>query len=165
MTRPIDSLRQVDDAPWRGSGVVALGGGIAVIAYWTLFFSGAIEGAPPGGLVHEFELAFPVADTLLAATAIAAGVALLRRARQGVFLLAAAGAMSLYLGVLDMSFYTRQGLYWPPSAAGGFEFVVNAICVFGGAFGLRMSWRMWDEPVARAVPIVDIPALARRRAG
>ena len=72
--------------------------------------------------------AFPLADALLATAAIGGGTALLRGAPAGVFVLALAGAMSLYLGVLDVSFYGRQGLYTPLIGDGGFE-LVSALTV------------------------------------
>lgn len=124
----------------RRAAWVAIGGGVSVIAYWTLFFSGAIEGTTTGSLLHHFELAFPGADSLLAAAAIGAGVSLLRGGSAGVFLLIVAGAMSLYLGVVDVSFYGRQGLYLPLTGPGGFELVVNAMCILGGGYVLRAGW-------------------------
>lgn len=128
----------------RRAGWVASAGGVAVIAYWTLFFAGAVEAAPPGSVAHEFELAFPAADGLLAAAALSAGIALIRGVHAGAFFLVVAGAMSLYLGFLDVTFYARQGLYFPLSTAAGFEMFLNLFCIAGGGYGLKVGWVLWN---------------------
>jgi len=128
------------------AGWVAVGGGTAVIVYWTMFFAGAIESGLPGSVAHEFELAFPGADALLAAAALTAGVALIRGTRSGSFFLVVASAMSLYLGFLDVAFYSRQGLYVPLAGAGGVELLLNVLCIAGGGYGLRAGWSLRGGP-------------------
>jgi len=124
----------------RRAGWAAIGGGAAVLAYWTLFFTGLLDAAAPGTVAREFELAFPAADALFAACAIAAGAGLLRGADRAFLLLVAAGAMSLYLGCLDVTFYARQGLYRPLLGSGGLELLLNLVCVLGGGYALRFGW-------------------------
>ena len=138
------SIRTRTDVLARRAGFVALGGGTAVILYWTFFFLGAIESGPAGSSHLAFESAFPPADALLCVAALAAGTALLRGARGGAFFLAVAASMSLYLGVLDVSFYGRMGLYFPLSEAGFIELIVNLLCIGGGAVGVRLAWMLWD---------------------
>ncbi|TFG61884.1 MAG: hypothetical protein E4H28_08300 [Gemmatimonadales bacterium] len=115
-----------------------------MILYWTFFFLGAIESGPPGSSHYAFESAFPPADALLCLAALAAGVTLLRGAHGGVFFLVIASSMSLYLGVLDVSFYGRLGLYFPLNETGSIELVVNLLCIVGGAIGVRLAWLLWD---------------------
>ncbi len=129
----------------RRAGYVALGGGTAVILYWTFFFLGAIESGPEGSSHLAFESAFPPADALLCGAALAAGWSLLRGLRPGVFFLLIASAMSLYLGALDVSFYGRLGLYFPLNEAGSIELAVNLLCIVGGAVGVRLAWILWDS--------------------
>ncbi len=140
---PDDTFRTRNDALARRAGLVALGGGTAVILYWTLYFLGTIETEPAGSTLHAFESAFPPADALLCLAALAAGGALLRGARSGVFFLIVAASMSLYLGVLDVSFYGRLGFYFPLNGAGCIELIVNLLCIVGGAYGVRLAWMLW----------------------
>ncbi len=138
-----DAVRSRDETLALRAGLVALAGGTAVILYWTLYFLGTIESGPAGSSHHAFETAFPPADALLCVAALAAGRALLRGARSGVFFLVVAASMSLYLGILDVSFYGRLGFYVPLNEAGSIELVVNFLAIVGGAFGVRLAWRLW----------------------
>jgi hypothetical protein len=140
---PDDTFRTRSDTLARRAGFVALTGATAMILYWTLYFLGAIESGPAGSSHAAFESAFPPADALLCLAALVAGGALLRGARSGVFFLIVAASMSLYLGVLDVSFYGRLGFYFPLSEAGCIELVVNFLCIIGGAFGVRLAWMLW----------------------
>lgn len=147
LARAMERRRAIE----RQAGCVVLGGGVAVVAFWILFLAGAVDAGPGGGAVHEFELAFPMADAAFAAILFTAAVALFRGRPAGPFFLVAAGAMSLYLGILDLTFYGRQGLYFPVSPAGVFELVVNAACVAGGAYALRRAWWLWREALRAGV--------------
>ena len=126
---------------FRWSGWVALGGATLVVAFWALYLSGGI--APAGDpLLDGYEAAFPVADALLAVLLTAAGASLLRRRASGPFLLVAAAAMTLYLGLLDLTFYGRQslatGAAWAPM-----QLAIIFLCVAGGTVGLRLGWVLW----------------------
>jgi len=111
------------------------------------FSSGAAlgHGSPA---VHAFEGAFLVADLVFASVLVCAGVALLRRRPVGTFLLVAAAAMSLYLALLDLTFYARQGLYASFDGSALMELVVNALCLGGGLMGLRWGWLFWSRSPA-----------------
>ena len=129
----------------RTAGRVCLAGGVAVVAFWTLYFSGAIDPAHGDPAARAFESAFPVADALLAATLFAASSALLVGRPAGPFLLAAGGAMALYLGLLDATFYGLRGLNRPTSVDGAVELAVNLACLVGGAWALRRAWTLWES--------------------
>jgi NO-binding membrane sensor protein with MHYT domain len=141
LARAMEKRRKIE----RQAGWVVLGGGVAVLAFWALFFTGVVDAGPEAGVLHEFEMAFPVADAAFTLMLFAAAITLFRGRPAGTFYLVAAGAMSLYLGILDLTFYGRQGLYYPFSGSGLFELVVNAACVGGGAYALRRGWRLWQE--------------------
>jgi hypothetical protein len=130
------------DRRFRIAGIVALTGGALLVLFWVLYFGGIIELGEGGGVISEFEAAFPAADAVLAATLFAAGVGLLRRRAFGAFCLTAAGGATLYLGILDLTFYSRQGLYFPLTATGVVELAVNLLCIVGGAIGLRYGWSL-----------------------
>jgi hypothetical protein len=116
-----------------------------VVAYWTLYFLGFIESGAAGSSHQAFESAFPPADALLCLVAFVAGVALLRGVAIGAFFLTVASSMSLYLGVLDVSFYGRLGLYFPFNEAGAIELFVNVLCIVGGAVGVRLAWLLGSQ--------------------
>jgi hypothetical protein len=124
----------------------ALTGGVCVLAFWLVYFASSATLGRGDPTVHAFESAFLVADAAFAILLVAAGLALFRRRPAGPFLLVAAAAMSLYLALLDLTFYSRQGLYAADTGS-MLELAVNALCLGGGLLGLRCGWTLW---IARA---------------
>jgi len=117
-------------------------GGI-VLLFWALYLSDAASLGQEDPLRATFEGAFPLADVGFAGSLIATGVLFLRRHEAAPFLLVVAAAMSVYLGALDVTFYAQHGLYVPLTADAATELAINALCIGGGAFGLRTGWRLW----------------------
>lgn len=138
-------------------GWATLVGGVFVLLFWTLYFTGAAELGQDHPIVAEFESAFPIADAFFCVVLFAAAYTLFKGKAAGAFLLAAAGSVSLYLGILDATFYARQGHYSPITGTALVELAVNAFCVGGGALALWFAWRFMAgrEPQTRK---------ARRRA-
>lgn len=126
----------------RTAGRVCVAGGFAVVAFWACYVSGAIDPGHGDLVVRAFESAFLVADAVLAALLFAASAALLGGRPAGPFLLTAAGAMTLYLGLLDTAFYGLRGLNRPTSVDGAVELAVNLACSVGGAWALRRAWTL-----------------------
>ena len=126
-------------------GWVTLVGGILMLLFWTLYFTGGFDFGQGDTLLSAFESAFPVADGVLGLTLFAAGIGLLRREPAGTFCFAVAAAMSLYLGVVDMTFYARQGFLVPLGREGLIALALSSLCVGGGLFGLRFGWVLWRE--------------------
>lgn len=124
-------------------GWVTLLGGALIVLYWVVFFTDAGM-IGHDGLTTVYESAFPIADALLAALLFLASRALVSGHRTGPFLLVTAAAMTLNLGVLDLTFYARIGWYWPLTGAGLIELAANACCIAGGALGLRTGWKLWS---------------------
>jgi hypothetical protein len=118
-------------------------GGTLVVSFWVLYFT-ANEAL---GLVEQsvvrFEESFLVADAVFAAVLFATALALRRRRAVGPFLLAVAGSMSLYLGLLDGTFYLRNGLLFPLTGSSTVELIIISLCVGGGLYALRGAWGMW----------------------
>ncbi len=127
----------------RALGWVTLAGGALVLLFWALYFSNAVALGQDDRLTAGYESAFVLADALLAASLFAASHALLRGKPRGPFFLVVAAAMSLYLGLLDVTFYAAHGHYWPLTAPALVEIAVNALCLGGGAIGLRYGWTLW----------------------
>ncbi len=118
-----------------------LAAGALVLLFWAAYFSDAATLGQQDALKASFEAAFPLADLVFAGALIATGVLYLKRHDGAPFCLAVAAAMSLYLGILDVTFYARHGLYTPVSAEALTEAAINAMCIGGGIFGLRAAWR------------------------
>jgi hypothetical protein len=53
----------------------------------------------------------------------------------------AAASMVLYLGVLDFTFYARQGLFTELHGGSALELALPLICLAGGSFALVRCWR------------------------
>ena len=121
-----------------------LGAGALVLLFWALYLSDAAALGQEDPLRATFEGAFPLADVVFAGALLATGVLFLRRHEGAPFLLVVSAAMSVYLGVLDVTFYARHGLYAPLTADAATELAINALCIGGGIFGLRAGWHLWS---------------------
>jgi hypothetical protein len=124
---------------------IAFTGSGLLVLFWSLFFAGVLGVDETDAVLVEFEAAFLYADAVLAAILVAAGIGLRRGRRYGRFCLTAGAAMALYLGILDFTFYSRQGLYAPLGPEGAVELLVNLLCAGGGLVALRFSWTIGEE--------------------
>jgi len=123
-----------------------LAAGAIVLLFWAVYFTDAATLGQQDPLRANFEAAFPLADLAFAGALIATGVLFLRRHQSAPFFLIIAAAQSLYLGILDVTFYARHGLYLPLTPDSLTEIVINALCIGGGVFGLKACWRLWRRP-------------------
>ena len=127
---------------WKTLGMVMLGGGALMLTYWTLYLTGTVDLGQSDPVVAGFESAFLLADTLLGLMLLAAGGSLLGHRRSGPYLMTVAASMSLYLGLLDLVFYARRGLFSTFAAADAFELSLIAVCVLGGGICLAYGWKL-----------------------
>jgi len=127
---------------WRTLGMVMLGGGALMLTYWTLYLTGTVDLGQSDPVVASFESAFLLADTLLGVLLLAAGWSLIGHRRSGPYLMTVAASMSLYLGLLDLVFYARRGLFSTFAAADAFELALIAVCVLGGGTCLMYGWKL-----------------------
>jgi hypothetical protein len=126
----------------RPLAVMAFLGSALLAAFWALYLAGAIALGEPGSAVADFEAAFPFADALAAGLLVAAGVALWQGRPAGRFVMTAAAAMVLYLGVLDLTFYSRQGFFTRFGGEAALELALISACLGGGAFALLRCRRL-----------------------
>ena len=122
---------------------VTLASGVVVVLFWAFYFTGTATLGQGHPVKRIFEAAFPAADAVLATALVVTGVLLLLRRASAAFTLVIAASMSLYLGVLDATFYLRHGFYTPLMPDAATEIAVNLLCVGGGIAGLRLGWRLW----------------------
>ncbi|MGA2381834.1 MAG: hypothetical protein ABSG61_00200 [Gemmatimonadales bacterium] len=120
--------------------------GALVLLFWAVYFSDAATLGQQDPLKASFEAAFPLADLVFAGMLIATGVLFLLRRESAVFFLIAAASMSLYLGILDVTFYATHGLYAPLTSDAITEIAINVLCVGGGLFGLKAAWQLRRVP-------------------
>ena len=153
----------LDQRIYRRLAIATAVGGAAMVTFWTLYFWANEQ----LGLVQpehvQFENSFVVADTLLAVLLFAAATSLIRRRRSAPFLLAIAASMTLYLGLLDATFYGRAGEFYPLTANGAVEGVIVLACIGGGLYGLRAAWLMWQATRMAASPDRPTTLTAARR--
>jgi hypothetical protein len=124
-------------------------GGLCVLTFWILYFASEATLGHDNSGVARFEAAFLVADVLFAGMLLTSGFGLLRRKACGGFCLVAAASMSVYLALLDLTFYSREGLYFPLSSSALLELIVNGLCLVGGVLGLRWGWLIWQQGRSR----------------
>lgn len=134
----------INVSPLLGRGTslagICLAAAAAITLFWLLYFTGLVSFGQADAVRQSYEAAFPVADAILAAVLLAAARAAFQCSAATPFLLATAGAMSLYLGVLDATFYLRHGLLLPV------EIAITLLCIGGGLGALRYARRHWMAP-------------------
>jgi len=128
--------------PHRAAAGIAFGGSACLILFWTLYFTGGLDLGEEERVLAGFEAAFPVADAVRAAVLFAAGIGLWTGRRHGRFCLVTGSAMTLYLGILDVTFYAWQGLYAPLRTDGAVTLAINLLCLVGGIVGLVCGWKL-----------------------
>jgi hypothetical protein len=115
-----------------------------ILAFWTAFFSTDLVGIRDPHLKEiylAFESAFPVADFFLVSLLVLGAIGLLRKTSSGSFFTLMAGASLIFLGLLDASFNSRQGLYLIGLAESLLNLSINAVCLAAGSFLVFKMWR------------------------
>ena len=124
---------------------IATAGGGLVLLFWIFYFAGVIQLGDAGSPLAQFESAFPLADALLAVALLAGGFGLFQRKRYGLFFLIGGAFMTLYLGILDLTFYARQGFFFPLTPDVAVSMLVIVLCLTGGTLGLLLGWKVWSK--------------------
>ena len=127
---------------------VLLFGVITTTAYWVVWFGidRDILASAHTGAYYAFENAFPLADAWMVAAGIAGILALLRRRASALLWTSAAGAISIYLGLLDVLFDLENGIYRAPESSGVIiEIAINVLTLTMGLVVLVWAWRKRRE--------------------
>jgi len=113
------------------------------IYYWVDFYAIGGVRTLEADWYLRFEAAFPVADLFMAASALAAAVAIWRRKWYSRFFTTVAGSSLLFLALLDITFNTENGLYalTPSNSSMVLEAVINVYTLVLGLTLLGYSWR------------------------
>jgi len=127
---------------------VLIFGVLATLAYWLVWFGidRDILASAHTDSYYAFENSFPVADFWMAASGAAAAVALIRRRASALPWLIAAGATSIYLGLLDVLFDLENGIYGSPDTGGVLvEIAINVLTLAFGTVVMIWAWRARRE--------------------
>jgi hypothetical protein len=144
MSPPISS-RPAPDTTAAALPLLQILTGAGLILFWLLFFTIGLAPANPPPGYFEFEHSFAGPDLLLACALIYAGVQW--RAAEGRHHIArplslmCAGAL-IFLGLLDVSFNLRSGIYTAGWGDGLGALAINVWCLgFGGYLAVKVAGR------------------------
>ena len=147
------SSNRVSELP-RGGGFilgVLIFGVVATTAYWVIWFGVDREwlASAHSESYYAFENSFPAADAWMTLAGLAATIALLRRRASALLWSLAAGAISVYLGLLDVLFDLENGIYRSGDTSGVIvEIVINVLTLSMGVVVLAWAWRKRREIAA-----------------
>ena len=130
---------------------VLIFGVVATLAYWLVWFGvdRDILAAAHTESYYAFENSFPLADAWMLVTGVAASVALVRRRASALLWTIAAGAISIYLGLLDVLFDLENGIYRSVETGGVVvEIAINVLTLSMGTVVLVWAWRRRRELAA-----------------
>ncbi|MBN1222610.1 MAG: hypothetical protein JXB23_05145 [Candidatus Aminicenantes bacterium] len=126
------------------AAIMQLGVACGIIAFWTAFFLTDMVNIQDSHLKEiylAFESAFPLADLYLTGILVFGGIGLLKRRYYGYLLSLMGGAMLIFLGILDVSFNVKQGIYRLGAEETVLNIGINVVCLGFGLFLVRIIWK------------------------
>lgn len=104
-----------------------------LIVYWIYFWFVERKNPKNSQVYIAFESSFPLADLLcFTPSLLIAAIGLITEQRFGVFFVTIAGGVSIFLGLLDLSFNLQQGQYKGKISDTILNFVNQGYCfIFG----------------------------------
>jgi hypothetical protein len=146
--RRLGGIRQKTRKVIPAIAVMELAVAFGIIAFWIAFFSTDmvnIEDSRLKEIYLAFESAFPVADLYLAILLIIGGTGLLKKKFYGTVFSLMGGAALIFLGLLDASFNTQQGIYSLGMEEAVMNVFINSLCIGFGAYLVRSVWKNKSE--------------------
>jgi hypothetical protein len=114
------------------------------VLFWITFFSvDLVQISDPHleEIYLAFESAFPVADGYLSVVLVIGGVGLLRKKSYGRLFSLIGGSSLVFLGLLDITFNTRYGIYLLGWGEAVMNLFINLLCLGAGVFLILMVWK------------------------
>jgi len=142
--RRLGGIRQRTKKVMPAIAVMELAIAFGIVVFWVAFFSTEvvnIENSRLKEVYYAFESAFPVADFYLAFMLIIGAIGLLKRKFYGTVFSLMGGASLIFLGLLDVSFNTQQGIYFLGLEEAVMNILINSLCVGFGAYLIRAMWK------------------------
>jgi len=118
---------------------------MGTLLFWVAFFAD-LEGQRAGTLASRndawfaWELSFPLADLWMAATAIVGAVGLWRMRPRGVLFGLVSGGAMVFLGLMDVLFFLKNGLYLPMTGEIAVELFIHVWTVVFGLWAIATIW-------------------------
>lgn len=134
-------MTTVDSDDTRRVRIVCIGGGLIMVAYWTLWYAArsAVE-SDNTQAYYDFENAFPLADAWLTACLIGTVVTLRRRQPLALFFLLAGGGAGIYLFCMDALYDVEHNIWFGAGGGGLVELAINVVTLTVSAWLLRWAW-------------------------
>ncbi len=126
------------------ASIMELAIAVGIISFWIAFFSAdlvKIDDPHLEEIYMAFESAFPVADISLSIVLIIGAIGLLKKMPFGVLFSLLGGASLIFLGLLDVSFNTQQGIYLLGIGEAILNISINLLCLGGGVFLIVTIWK------------------------
>ncbi len=126
------------------ASIMELAIAVGIISFWIAFFSADLVNIDDPHLEEiymAFESAFPVADISLSIVLIIGGIGLLKKMPFGFLFSLLGGASLIFLGLLDVSFNTQQGIYLLGIGEAILNISINLLCLGGGIFLIITIWK------------------------
>ncbi len=126
------------------ASIMELAIAVGIISFWIAFFSADLVNIDDPHLEEiymAFESAFPVADISLSIVLIIGAIGLLKKMPFGVLFSLLGGASLIFLGLLDVSFNTQQGIYLLGIGEAILNISINLLCLGGGVFLIVTIWK------------------------
>ena len=126
------------------AAIMELAIAVGIIAFWIAFFSAdlvKIDDPHLEEIYMAFESAFPVADISLSIVLIIGGIGLLKKVPIGFLFSLLGGGSLIFLGLLDVSFNTQNGIYLLGVGEAVMNIFINMLCLGGGIFLIVTLWK------------------------
>ena len=126
----------------RGLAALLVLTGIGTLLYWANYFLAGDVRVSSERWYAAFEDSFPVADTWMALTALAAGLGLWRGAKWAPSAGLLVGSALIFLAAMDITFNVENGLYALAAVSSPmrFEIVINAWTLGLGLLAITACW-------------------------
>mgnify|MGYP001117857632 CR=1 FL=1 len=114
---------------------------IGILSFWIAFFSTdmvSIEDPKLKETYLAFESAFPLPDGWLVISLIIGGTGLLKKKNYGYYFSLISGSSLIFLGLVDISFNVRQGIYVLGAGEAILNISINLMCLISGIFILSI---------------------------
>ncbi len=131
------------------------------LAFWMAFLlTDMVDIADPRlrEVYLGFESAFPPADIVLAIVLASGGIGLLRRKPYGRLLTLAGGGALVFLGLLDVTFNVRQGIYSLGPGEAVLNGAINFACLASGILLIRTIWEVFIHDADKTAERDRFPA-------
>ncbi len=117
---------------------------VGIVLFWVAFFTADEVYIRDPRLKEKylaFESAFPVPDAYLSIVLVIGSIGLWRKKSYGRLFSLIGGASLIFLGLLDISFNTQNGIYRLGLGEAALNLFINLMCLGVGVFLVLTVWK------------------------